>query len=227
MKKLISIMLSVALLVAMFTVSVYADELLYKPVGNYQGPGSGTINDGWTDSQFANGQSSTGTVTLTLSGVEHRYAVDVEFSALEFTLSGNNVWNVNELQYDIGSTSNPEIDIVVRVTNYSDMPIDMKVEPVLASNLSGIGARFVVTDVTGSLTGNISGHVYTSTLPSASLSNTATTDSCKVEFEPTVEQGNDWGLLFDNLSQFVIDGKVTLGTITVTVSKNVTNSTNV
>ena len=67
-------------------------------------------------------KSESGVGVAVISSVS-RYAVDVMFSPMEFSLNSL-VWNVNELQYELVEAQSCELaPITVTVTNYSDKPI--------------------------------------------------------------------------------------------------------
>ena len=129
MKKLFALVLAVVMICAMST-SVFAVH--ENVVGDRPEAGNGTYEDGDTDNEFAaDNPDIQVNITATAGNVEHRYAVDIEYDTMSFSVSGSNlVWNVNTLQYETaqGSTSVSDAEFNVQVINYSDLAVNLTVE---------------------------------------------------------------------------------------------------
>lgn len=98
--------------------------------------GASGINNGVET--IPDGAGASSPVNITLDGVSHRYAVDIEFSSMDIAASAL-VWDVNQLKYvsasDGEQVTNKTYNITV--TNYSDLAVKMAgsttVEPVASS----------------------------------------------------------------------------------------------
>lgn len=212
MKKILAILTTVVLVMSLCCFAVSADRI----VGG---------NDGV---ESFSPTSQAGTVVLELTGQSNRYAIDIEFDQLEFTYGGENVWNVNSYSYEFSTTStNPVVKTTVTITNHSDKRVEVKVSPVVSDFLKN-SSRFTLTDVTVGNTyvvnPTISDHIYTSVLKAVTETNSSTggyeavVDNVEVTFEPLTN--SDWETVLGDMEANIVDGKVTLGTITVTVSQN-------
>ena len=136
MKKLISLVLSISLIVCMFAISVSAndvaaiDEVVFtNKVGSHgaNADNASSYLDGIPGVDF-NEKSFNHAVQLILGVSESRYAVDIEFSGnYYFNISGL-TWDVNKLEY-VTSNSNTVSTITenqeygFKVINYSDNSI--------------------------------------------------------------------------------------------------------
>ena len=107
MKKLISIILSLALVACMFGMTVMAAD---HTVG---GP------DGVAEIPANSGLSSD--VTLNLGTVNHRYAVDITFQTMTLNV-GDVTWNVNTANYELANAEQTKT-WTITVDNYSDMAV--------------------------------------------------------------------------------------------------------
>ena len=126
MIKLISIILSLALVACMFAMNVGAA----KVVGNHGATGS--VNDGDTDIPANSSLSSN--VTLTVGTVNHRYAVDVTFQTMAIN-AGDVTWNVTTAKYELANVvTATSWDITV--VNYSDMEVTATAD-ITETNLKG------------------------------------------------------------------------------------------
>lgn len=221
MKKLISIILSLALVACMFGMSAMAADILEQPVGKHNG-GNG-VDDGWTDTQFNSDKSATADVTLTLGAVQSRYAVDITFGGnYNLGVSGL-VWDVNNLKYVWAgaadtATISSDLAYTFEVVNYSDNDITVSATyaPGAAFTEAGLNAAFWAqdtasftstgneTNVTGTLKGNVSG--------------TARADVSKVAFGAGITSA-DWEGAINKLVEAGYSNKFTLATFTVTVAK--------
>ena len=174
MKKLISIILSLALVACMFGMTVMAAETgtvngNKGQIGSYVGEG-GPISGGketFNETEFSKD------VNLTIKDKNSRYAVDIVFggtSSYTNTVEGI-TWNENTLKYEVADNfSMNDLTYKFTVTNYSDSPIYSKVA---ASNIPQYNAADLVTvtfdndaklDCTGNAHGTLIANVATKTV---------------------------------------------------------------
>ena len=121
MKKLISLVLSLALVACMFGMSAMAADDLRQPVGKHNG-GNG-VNDG---AENFTSESATADVNLKLAAAKSRYAVDIVFKGTYTIEVDGLTWDVNQLTYVTNGTTiteNPEFTF--EVTNYSDKAVEV------------------------------------------------------------------------------------------------------
>lgn len=116
MKKLISYALTLSMLVCMATTAFAVKD---QVVGD---------NDGWSPEEWtANADTSYNVdIKVTTGGINHRYAVDLEYEEVVMSISGGSLtWNVNTLKYDVvGSDAGlADTPFSVSVTNRSDNPV--------------------------------------------------------------------------------------------------------
>ena len=111
MKKLLAVVLVVAMLATILAVSVSAESIL--------GSNTGVLPEGFT-SETAPGQD----LNVKVSDVTHKYAVDIIFSATTLTLGGSITWNVETMQYDVtNSALTGDQTSTVNISNRSDLPV--------------------------------------------------------------------------------------------------------
>lgn len=126
MKKLISLALTLAIL-ATLTIGASAGFV----VGNRTGAG---YKEGATADAFNTVTPSTDiSITVSAGAVQSRYAVDITYDTMDFSLSGTNlVWDVNTLKYVVADPNDPNVTgtakledktFNVKVTNFSDQPV--------------------------------------------------------------------------------------------------------
>lgn len=108
MKKILTLILTVALLATMLTLSVGA----VKDVGG---------NDGVEnfDPTTTGGQD----INVRVTDVTHKYAVDVTFSLDELVIGGTITWNVNTMKYDVEGATLEDSTRTIEVSNRSDLPV--------------------------------------------------------------------------------------------------------
>lgn len=114
MKKLISLALTLAMLCCMATTASAA-----RVVGDPNGVES---------FDPASGGTHVVQIDVTTNSVQHRYAVDVEYTASAVEIGGDTLtWNVNTFTYDVtpgvGGDKTDPINKEITVKNYSDMPV--------------------------------------------------------------------------------------------------------
>ncbi|MBO5023736.1 MAG: hypothetical protein J6D11_05460 [Clostridia bacterium] len=114
MKKIISILVAVMMIVSLFAVPAFAYDI---DASSGNDTYEGAIKDAF-------GGSTSADVQIQINGdVNHRYAVDITFDAQIFTLSTGATWHPERHEYihDLPVTWNGEG--TVTVANHSDMPI--------------------------------------------------------------------------------------------------------
>ena len=114
MKKLISILVAVMMIVSLFAVSAFAYDIDATS-------GNGTL-EGDTKDDF--GGSTSVDVNIQINGeINHRYAVDITFNAPVFTLSTGATWHPSEHEYVHETPVVWNGTGTVTVTNHSDEAI--------------------------------------------------------------------------------------------------------
>ena len=108
MKKILAIILAVAMLTAMLAVSVSAEQ----EVGGADGvttfePTTPTGED----------------LNVRVTKITHKYAVDLVYSLQDLTIDGSITWNVNSMKYEVGGNTLENTSRKVKVNNRSDLPV--------------------------------------------------------------------------------------------------------
>lgn len=211
MKKLISIILSLALVACMFGMSAMAADVLKQPVGTH---GNGSIDDGWTDAEFDSNKSATADVLLTLGAVQSRYAVDIVFTGTFALTAADLTWDVNELKYVSNGNVLDDQDYSFTVTNYSDKSVGVTAA---ADVVAGAEVTFVaVTPGETGDTDNVAAD-YTSCTIVGNAGGNDVANTAK--FSATLES-TDWAGTINTLVGTNPDAtSFKLVTFTVTISK--------
>ena len=117
MKKLISILVAVMMIVSLFAVPAFAAD---KTIID-----ADSSNDTYEGAeQNAFGGSTSADVQIQINGeINHRYAVDITFDAQIFTLSTGATWHPEKHEYIHNLPVNWNGKGTVTVENHSDMPI--------------------------------------------------------------------------------------------------------
>lgn len=110
MKRILAIIISVAMIAAMLAVSVSAESVL--------GSNTGVLPDNFT-TETTPGEN----LNVKVSDVTHKYAVDVVFSLDDLTIGGTITWNVNTMKYEVAGTTLENTTRKVTVSNRSDLPV--------------------------------------------------------------------------------------------------------
>ena len=108
MKKILAIILAVAMLTAMLAVSVSAEQ----EVGGADGV---TTFDPTTPT----GED----LNVKVTEITHKYAVDLIYSLSDLTIDGAITWNVNTMKYEVGGNTLEDTTRKVKVNNRSDLPV--------------------------------------------------------------------------------------------------------
>ena len=203
MKKLISIILSIALVACMFGMSAMAADSTKYQIRNSE---TGTVADG---KETFDATAFSQEVKLTLGTAASRYAVDIIFEG-SYTLTVNNlVWNVNDLIYEIDGNTIDEQTYYFTVKNYSDKDVNASVTGVVNTAVTALeGLKITFTgDATKTIVGNV--HGADKSNPSQHKF-TATLDANK---DPTT-----WTDVINDMVESKDAKTVTLATFTVNVS---------
>ena len=222
MKKLFALILAVVMICTM-SVSVFATT--EHLIGNNSGDGTtddGSYKDGLAaDQDFPSGTTYNVDITAQVGQVQHRYAVDIEYEELVFSITGTElVWNVNTLKYEAstnpaGTPSNS--DYTVTVVNYSDLPVDLTVAvadtkdddfAVVSSDFNG---KVELEDAVG--------------VELAAIKTLKTAKTFTVSIKPA--DGKTWADVANYYTNYFADQaaagtpqpKVTMGTLSITIAK--------
>ncbi len=108
MKRILAIIISVAMIATMLAVSVSAE----KEVGGDNGvltfePTTPPGED----------------LNVKVTEITHKYAVDLVYSLQELVIDGAITWNVNTMKYEVGGNSLENTTRKVKVYNRSDLPV--------------------------------------------------------------------------------------------------------
>lgn len=110
MKRILAIIISVAMIATMLAVSVSAESIL--------GSNTGVLPDNFT-TETTPGEN----LNVKVSDVTHKYAVDVVFSLDVLTIGGTITWNVDTMKYEVVGTTLGDTTRTVTVSNRSDLPV--------------------------------------------------------------------------------------------------------
>ena len=108
MKRILAIIISVAMIATMLAVSVSAE----KEVGGDNGvltfePTTPTGED----------------LNVKVTDITHKYAVDLVYSLQDLVIDGAITWNVNTMKYEVGGNTLEDTERKVKVYNRSDLPV--------------------------------------------------------------------------------------------------------
>lgn len=226
MKKFLAILMTAAMIIGAFTFSVSADgetQSICSYCSKYHAVGARCDGASAPANSVTDGATSLNeilpveaTVTLELTGVNHRYAVDIEFDKLAFTYSAGQVWDVNDYIYVSSGTSlaDPEVKTTVSITNHSDMPIGVLVNPLEDTSVA-TWVELRCEDAGGAAAGHIQNHTYKANIDGATPETKALTDKCMVRLAKK-DGISDWNKVFEEFGK--MGTEIKLGTITVTIS---------
>ena len=122
MKKLLAVLLTMAMLVTMLAFGASAE----KEVGGDNGVES-------FDPTTSDGQD----LNVKVTEVTHKYAVDVTFGITDLTINGF-TWNVNTMRYDVDSDQLKDTTQTISVSNRSDRPVYAYASVAMVDNQCGI-----------------------------------------------------------------------------------------
>ncbi len=210
MKKLLSLALILAL-VATLTTSVFA---VSEPVVGNRGTNN-DYTDGDTYTDFdANVPAVDVGVYVTSGAYESRYAVDIEYSKIEFHVGVSNmVWDVNTMKYVVkegSSTSTPPEEQYITVKNYSDNSVYMSATVTPEEDLDDSPMEVKV---------NCPDEVEKATAGSGSTNGTMTTKKITISVEPDTDKS--WDDVANYFATKLSAGTtLRVATVTITISKD-------
>ncbi len=148
MKKFVSIILSIALVLSLFCVSVSAADVTAE---NTKTDVVGTLNSSTANdvSEGATSPAGTSSANISLeikSDVGHRYAVEVEFSNLTYEINAALTWNVNTHKYEGPENNTTPLTSSITVTNHSDMPVKKTITCTLDSAVGSTISTPTISD---------------------------------------------------------------------------------
>lgn len=108
MKRILAIIISVAMIATMLAVSVSAE----KEVGG----DNGVLT---FDPTTPPGED----LNVKVTDITHKYAVDLVYSLQDLVIDGAITWNVNTMKYEVGGNTLKDDTRKVKVYNRSDLPV--------------------------------------------------------------------------------------------------------
>lgn len=108
MKKILAVVLAVAMLATILAVSAGAEQEVGGADGvTTFGPTTPTGED----------------LNVKVTEITHKYAVDLIYSLSDLTIDGSITWNVNSMKYEVGGNTLEDTTRKVKVNNRSDLPV--------------------------------------------------------------------------------------------------------
>lgn len=198
MKKILAIILSVAMIATMLAVSVSAAVV----VGD--NGGTTNFNPTTTDGQDIN---------VKVTSITHKYAVDVTFGLSDLTI-GSITWNVDDMKYDVAESTLKTTVQTIEVSNRSDLSV--YAYATVADTVTDDGIT-VTTDKDGAANRL---EVVKATVGSGNTNGTATTGSITVTIDSA-----DWDAATAYYVKKMAeagsnDQTFKIATVTVTISKD-------
>ena len=108
MKKILAVVLAVAMLATILAFSAGAEQ----EVGGADGVTT-------FDPTTIPGQN----LNVTVTEITHKYAVDLVYSLSDLVIDGNITWNVNTMKYEVDGNTLEDTSRKVKVYNRSDLPV--------------------------------------------------------------------------------------------------------
>lgn len=108
MKKILAVVLAVAMFATILAVSAGAEQ----EVGGANG-----VTD------FEPTTPTGEDLNVKVTEITHKYAVDLIYSLSDLTIDGNITWNVNTMKYEVGGNTLEDTTRRVKVNNRSDLPV--------------------------------------------------------------------------------------------------------
>lgn len=148
MKKALSLILAIVMVFALATTAFAAKT---DVVGDYNNAEVEGIAKGSSTFDVKD-NSTTINISATQGQVEHRYAVDIDYTPMTFDISASTmVWDVTQLKYVLADgTNNTMTDksFPVTITNYSDVDIYLTTNVLDADAADGVVVTTGVADHT-------------------------------------------------------------------------------
>ena len=108
MKKILAVVLAVAMFATILAVSAGAEQEVGGADGvTTFGPTTPTGED----------------LNVKVTEITHKYAVDLIYSLSDLTIDGAITWNVNTMKYEVGGNTLEDTTRKVKVNNRSDLPV--------------------------------------------------------------------------------------------------------
>lgn len=199
MKKILAIILSVAMIATMLAVSVSAAD---KQVVVGDNGGTTDFNPTTTNGQDIN---------VKVTDITHKYAVDVTFGLSDLTI-GSVTWNVDDMKYDVAESTLKKTEQTIEVSNRSDLSV--YAYATVADTITDDG--ITVTADKDSATNRL--EVVKATVGSGNTNGTATTESITVTIDSA-----DWNAATAYYVEKIAgsnDKTFVIATVTVTISKD-------
>ena len=210
MKKLISLALTLAIL-ASLAISVSAERIVGTDTNhNYK--------DGVTS--ITGNTNNTTSVEIKVSAGEYqsRYAVDVEYADLTFSIAGANmVWDVTTLQYVVaeGGTFTAPDSQAIYVYNRSDKTVDVAWAVAPAAGMASAPMELEVT-------------TDKNTIEAATPKNGTTEGTpgkATITVNPTLVQGKTWNDVANHFAPYLVGVQdYTIATVTLTITQTPVNN---
>ena len=137
MKKILAVVLAVAMLATILAVSAGAEQ----EVGGANGV---TTFDPTTPT----GED----LNVKVTEITHKYAVDLIYSLSDLTIDGSITWNVNKMKYEVGGNTLEDTSRKVKVNNRSDLPVYAYATITNTNDADGITVAAVNKDAATKLT---------------------------------------------------------------------------
>lgn len=113
MKRILAIIISVAMIATMLAVSVSAANLTKDNVLG------GTNGVDTFEPTTPDGED----INVTVKSVTHKYAVDITYGVSDLEIGGTITWNVETMKYDVNGHALTNVDREFIVNNRSDLPV--------------------------------------------------------------------------------------------------------
>ena len=137
MKKILAVVLAVAMFATILAVSAGAEQ----EVGGADGV---TTFDPTTPT----GED----LNVKVTEITHKYAVDLIYSLSDLIIDGDITWNVNTMKYEVGGNTLENTERKVKVNNRSDLPVYAYATISNTNDADGITVAAVNKDATTKLT---------------------------------------------------------------------------
>lgn len=137
MKKILAVVLAVAMLATILAFSAGAEQ----EVGGADGV---TTFDPTTPT----GED----LNVKVTEITHKYAVDLIYSLSDLTIDGSITWNVNTMKYEVGGNNLEDTTRKVKVNNRSDLPVYAYATIFNTNDADGITVAAVNKDAATKLT---------------------------------------------------------------------------
>lgn len=137
MKKILAVVLAVAMLATILAFSAGAEQ----EVGGADGV---TTFDPTTPT----GED----LNVKVTEITHKYAVDLIYSLSDLTIDGSITWNVNTMKYEVDGNTLENTSRKVKVNNRSDLPVYAYATIINTNDADGITVAAVNKDATTKLT---------------------------------------------------------------------------